>query len=236
MSWKVIDTGINDAKENMRIDAELLHRAEAYAQPILHFYDWERPSITHGYFVRPEAFLDLHVVRSLGIDLARRPTGGGIVFHLWDFAFSAMVPRSCPQFSLNTLENYAFINRAVQKTVQKFLGESTLLEFVRNERRALDAACMHFCMAKPTKFDVVWQEKKIAGAAQRKTKQGFLHQGTISLLFPDMEVLKSVLLPGTEVLRAMQTHTYALLANRASASEIERAKKLFKQELAMHLH
>jgi lipoate-protein ligase A len=47
-------------------------------------------------------------------------------------------------------------------------------------------------MARPTKYDVMLQGRKIAGAAQRKTKAGFLHQGTIALLCPDPELLGAV--------------------------------------------
>jgi lipoate-protein ligase A len=34
--------------------------------------------------------------------------------------------------------------------------------------------------------------KKVVGAAQRKTRDGFLHQGTISLVQPEEEVIGAV--------------------------------------------
>src|SRR5690242_16384610 len=104
MDWQILDTGVAPAEKNMAFDAELLENLGG--QPILHFYEWERPSISYGYFIQPSKFLNLNNIKKQGIDLARRPTGGGIVFHLWDMAFSVLVPASSPHFSLNTLENY----------------------------------------------------------------------------------------------------------------------------------
>src|SRR5580692_6228766 len=103
---RVLDTGPASAEKNMQIDADLL---ESLAEePILHFYEWEKRSITYGYFVKPEELLHLENLKRHGIDHARRPTGGGIVFHLWDLAFSVLIPSSSPHFSQNSLENYAF--------------------------------------------------------------------------------------------------------------------------------
>ena len=66
--------------------------------------------------------------------------------------------------------------------------------FTQTFRRLLQDAD-YFCMAKPTIYDVVYQGRKIAGAAQRRRKNGYLHQGTISLAFPQMGLLNEVLFP-----------------------------------------
>ena len=121
----------------------------------------------------------------------------------------------------------------MQKAVQRFSVIEPML--MPRDAHAFDDACSHFCMAKPTKYDVIWKEKKIAGAAQRKTKQGFLHQGTISLIPPNIDMLQQMLKPGTEVLRAMQTYTHALLEKGASLKEIKGAKNFLAKELVAHL-
>src|ERR1700693_5336560 len=107
MHWKILDTGTRSAEENMQIDARLLEELEDTA--ILHFYDWESPSATYGYFLDPKDFIDLEHAKKRGLDLGRRSTGGGIVFHIWDMAFSVLVPSKASVFSENTLENYFFI-------------------------------------------------------------------------------------------------------------------------------
>ena len=59
MKWKVLDTGIASAKENMAIDAKLLQTVAIDAHPTLHLYDWNGKSATFGHFAKPEDLLNL---------------------------------------------------------------------------------------------------------------------------------------------------------------------------------
>lgn len=234
--WEIIDTEVQSAEENMRFDTELLEQADTRSRPVLHLYEWAGESATYGYFTDPQELLDLSQAQNLRLHLARRPTGGGIVFHIWDMAFSVLVPAHCPEFSINTLENYAFVNRAVLAAVQEFLDHRPPLTLTPDDFSPWDADCFHFCMAKPTKYDVMWDGKKVAGAAQRKTRKGFLHQGTIALVMPPGEYLKQILRPGTRVQEAMQAHTCPLLGRSASAEQIAQAKQCLRALLTTHLN
>lgn len=109
--WELFDSGKKTAKENMLLDQALLEKLDPDGKAILHLYDWKLPSFTHGYFVNPKDFLNLEKLQELCIDSARRPTGGGIVFHITDLAFSALVPANCEGFFDNTLLNYEYINK-----------------------------------------------------------------------------------------------------------------------------
>jgi lipoate-protein ligase A len=204
---EILDTGIGSAEENMRFDEKLLETLQPQDRPILHLYDWALPSATYGYFIRPEKHLDLSKLNRFSLDIARRPTGGGIVFHVWDLAFSFLMPAGHPQFSLTTLQNYQFVNRAVLDTVQSYF--SLQPELIKEDAPSMGADCQNFCMAKPTQYDVVYQGMKIAGAAQRRRRQGYLHQGTISLAFPQLELLNEVLLSKKDVLAAMSSFSFA---------------------------
>ena len=210
-----IDTGKRSAEENMELDCALLEDLGYCSDLILHFYDWENPSATYGHFIKPEEYL-----QEGKLDLAKRPTGGGIVFHVTDFAFSVLVPKDHPGYSENTLENYAFIN----KKVIEALGGGELLP---HEPEALDKASMSFCMAKPTRYDVMIEGRKVGGAAQRRTKDGYLHQGTIFLKKPSEEFLRSILLPGTRVLEGMEENSHAF----AEEASLEEARERIKQRL-----
>lgn len=202
---QIFDTGISTAEENMRFDAKLLENLNPSDMPILHLYSWARPSVTYGYFIRPENHLNLKKAETL--DLARRPTGGGIVFHVWDLAFSFLMPADHPQFSLSTLGNYGFVNRVVLDVVKTYFSLSP--ELAQEDAPSFGPDCQNFCMAKPTQYDVVYQGRKIAGSAQRRRRQGYLHQGTISLAPPDVDLLNAVLLSKKDVLHAMRTFTFA---------------------------
>src|SRR4029079_7573256 len=187
--------------------------------------EWETDSATYGYFTQPSQFLDLERAARKNLCLARRPTGGGMIFHVWDMAFSVVVGAHLSEYSINTLENYAFVNNAVLGAVQEFLQRANVLSLIEEDGEGLDRACQHFCMAKSTKYDVLWEGKKVAGSAQRKTKKGFLHQGSISLLLPPQEYLSDILLPGTAVAAAMQKVTCPLLGSCVSKDQIQDAKE-----------
>ena len=215
----VLDTGIRSAEEIMETDARLLENL--VDEPLIHFYDWESPSATYGYFIDVSAYLRM----PSQLTLARRPTGGGIIFHTIDYAFSVLVPSTHPRFSENTLENYLLINEPVRRAI----GATGLLP---EEPVPLDEASRHFCMAKPTKYDVMIGSRKVAGAAQRRKKQGFLHQGSIALMMPTEAFLDEVLLPGTRVKEGMLSHTHCLVQETNQLEEVRKAlKENLKREL-----
>ncbi len=235
MKWKILDTGKRSAKENMAIDAKLLEEMKPDDPPILHLYDWDGRAATYGYFLDPKKFLDLEQAESLGLSLARRPTGGGIIFHVSDLAFSVLVPANFPHYSTNTLDNYDFINSAVKRGVKTFFENAESLTLLPDEPTPFDESCRHFCMAKPTKYDVMLKGRKIAGAAQRRRKQGYLHQGSIAIALPKENFLNQVLLKGTQVHEAMLTHTFSLLGKDWTQNDLEEVRETLKRQLQEEL-
>jgi lipoate-protein ligase A len=230
MKWQVVETGPSSAAHNMQLDSMFLSQLSPTSNPLLHFYDWISPSATYGYFIRPEHYLNREAVDKWNLQLARRSTGGGIVFHLSDLAFSVLIPSGHSAFSHNTLQNYAFVNRYVAQAIQKFLKGRFTPTLLIEESVPLDSLCCSFCMAKPTKHDVMIEGRKISGGAQRRTKNGFLHQGTIALELPSDALLDEVLIPGTKVVEGMRNHSFALL-DSPTEKEMQEAKIELQQLL-----
>lgn len=232
MKWKILDTGVASAEKNMMLDHQLLKSLGTSQDTcILHFYDWEDPSATHGYFLDPYQSLSKNFIKKSHLHIAKRPTGGGIVLHISDFAFSVIVPASHPQFSVNTLDNYAIVNGLVAKAISKFLVFPASLELLEREPNPLDEACCCFCMAKPTQNDVMFNSKKVSGGAQRRTKFGFLHQGTISLAPISPQYLDELLIPGTRVREAMMQNSFTFLDASYTAKELADARQDLKRLL-----
>lgn len=227
----VLDTGSNSADANMRFDERLLLELGPDSSPILHLYRWNGPCATYGYFIDPSKHLDLDKIEKHRLTLARRPTGGGIVFHIWDLAFSFLMPSNHPCFSKTTLDNYRFVNEAVKETMEGFLHLRDPLELLPQDA----SGPSHFCMARPTIYDVVHQGRKIAGAAQRRRKNGYLHQGTISLALPHVELLSDVLVSQREVLQAMMAYTYAPLGRYWGAEDLRSMREEIQKRLAENL-
>lgn len=215
------------AQENMLLDEELLQKCKTHPQITLHFYDWLHPSITYGYFLDPKKHLHSDVLSTLGWDLAKRPTGGGIIFHPYDMAFSLTVPKMKGLFFENPLENYLWINRVVEKSIAELLKRKTILY----EKKAEKIFLNDFCFAHPSIFDVLMEGKKVAGAALRKKDWGYLYQGSI-LLFPfDEEVLRSILVDA-DALNAILQNSRPLF--QESKDVLIRRRKL-QQILINHL-
>ncbi|MBT3394654.1 MAG: hypothetical protein HN411_06075 [Waddliaceae bacterium] len=216
--WEIIDTGSGSAEENMRYDKELLDALGERDKSVLHLYEWATPSYTYGYFCKPKDLLDLDAAKRHGLSGAQRSTGGGIILHTHDMAFSVLVPRSSEFFSENTLENYRFVNNIVIEVLKPLVDDKISL--------ACDAPSPPptFCMAAPTQYDVIDSNgKKVAGAAQRTTKHGFLHQGTISIAMPDNDILIDLI--GDDAAENMQKATYVM------AAPLEKARKHIRQRL-----
>ncbi len=222
MKLKILDTGKAAAQVNMDLDAALLKDLDD--TPILHLYEWEGPSLTHGHFIKPEDHLDLAEAQKHNLAIAKRPTGGGMIFHVSDYAFSILIPAA---YAKSTLENYQLINTCVQQAVEKLLDEAP--ELLPDDPNPQAESMRHFCMAKPTIYDVMLRGYKIAGAAQRRMRQGFLHQGSISLALPPAELLQGVL-RHSEVARSMSEHTISLLGTRSLSEVRARIRELLTAE------
>ncbi|MCB1107528.1 MAG: lipoate--protein ligase family protein [Chlamydiia bacterium] len=231
--WKILDTGTRSAEENMEIDRDLLERMKPSDSPILHFYDWEGDAATYGYFLDPGKYLNLEGARAKGLSLARRPTGGGIIFHVSDLAFSVLVPADFPHFSLNTLDNYDFINNRVKKGVKTFFEKEPSL--LPKDPTPLDESCRHFCMAKPTIYDVMLEGRKVAGAAQRRRKQGYLHQGSIAIALPKESFLDAILLPNNQVKEAMLSNTFSILGREWTPNDLQEVRETLKHRIQEEL-
>lgn len=195
---KLIESEPAGAQENMDRDVQLLEAME----PTLHIYAWKNPSVTYGHFFKIEEHFDTEAVKRYGLDLGKRPTGGGALFHLYDFAFSLTLPAGHPLFSENTLECYRKVNGWVASALSPLFSASML--------QSAPASPSQFCMAQPTIYDLVVGGKKVGGAAQRRTRKGVLHQGTISLVRPDRTLITAVLKEGPSLYRQMVEKSFFL--------------------------
>ncbi|KAF3362832.1 Octanoyltransferase LipM [Chlamydiales bacterium STE3] len=207
--WAVIQELPRLPSENMASDYARLQNISINERPSIRFYQWHKNSATFGYFLKPENYLN----KNSALITARRPTGGGIIFHDYDLSFSVLVPAGHAKFSINTLDNYAFVSQCLLKALNSF--RPSLKAQLFSQKGEVKP---HFCMASPTIYDLIVDGKKIAGGAQRKTKKGFLHQGTICLSLPSEEFFHTHLKNPLEALK-IKKHCYPLLQNTSDEDE-----------------
>lgn len=156
--------GEGDKAWNMAFDEALLRLSTV---PVLRCYRWNEPAVSIGYFQSWREAGDRPFVR--------RYTGGGRVDHKRDFTYTISVPKEHTLDARGTANSYETIHRAVCKALQRegFPAEVT---------PATDPHPHEACFQRAVKFDVLMNSRKVAGAAQRRSRFGTLHQG--SLLLP----------------------------------------------------
>ncbi len=166
--------GPHSAALNMAIDEALLGVA---VSPTLRFYRWRSPALSFGYFGK---FSDVAIYAG-DRDLVRRWTGGGIVFHGDDLTYSIVIPANDPALDESSIAIYEKIHRALCRALAGHNKGAQLVTVATvNHRRAGDRRSLdNECFANPVRADVMIDGRKIAGAAQRRTRRGLLQQGSI---------------------------------------------------------
>lgn len=166
--WFLLQSGICAPASNMAIDEVLLHTAPHHAKPVLRFYGWTEPAATFGY---SQKYSDLERVTMLR-PLIRRPTGGGLVPHDRDWTYSLAVPPNHSWYELKATESYERVHLWIRDAFAKMEVETMLSPCCQKEVPGQ-------CFLGAEKFDVLWHGRKIAGAAQRRTREGLLIQGSV---------------------------------------------------------
>ena len=164
------DAAAHPPELNMALDEALLLSAPQRGRVLLRFYRWDRPAVTIGYVQKYAA------APAEGFTIVRRPTGGGVVFHDHDFTYTVVIPARHWLTDLDRVESYGAINRSVLEGLARCNVEGSLAS--EHIPKSVDRSRM-VCFSNPTRYDIVMQQRKIAGCAQRRTKTGILHQGSI---------------------------------------------------------
>jgi len=171
---------------NMAFDEELLSESAKLNSCFLRFYNWDRNAMSIGYIQSfSETFKD-------GYELVRRPTGGGVVFHDIDLTYTVVIPSGHIIEKLPREESYFVIHKIIMKALASIGISSEIVtdNSIKKERMKMQ------CFTSPAKFDISSRQgssnSKVAGAAQRRTKLGILHQG--SIVFDKIKDKKTLLI------------------------------------------
>jgi lipoate-protein ligase A len=172
-SWLLIESGPGDPAFNMALDEALLRAASGLGRPVWRLYSWTEPAATFGYFQHYAEVERLVQLRPL----IRRPTGGGIVPHDGDWTYSLAFPPGSEWYALPAIESYRRVHEWIQAAF-------TRLGFNAELAKASHKAHAGQCFVGHEKFDLLWRGQKIAGAAQRRTRDGLLIQGSVQPPLP----------------------------------------------------
>lgn len=169
--FRLLETGFHSAAFNMGLDEALLRSvAEGKSLPTLRFYGWTPAAVSIGYFQGLEEEVDSAACRAAGIDVVRRITGGGAVFHHHEVTYSIVLPLDHPLARRNILESYRLLLGGIVEGLS-LLG-------IRAEFAPIN--------------DIVTGGKKISGNAQTRKLGCILQHGTI-ILDVDVDQMFTVL-------------------------------------------
>ena len=169
--WLRLDSGANTPAYNMALDEALLENAATIGQPVLRFYDWAELCATFGYsqnIAAIEAATDL-------CPLIRRCTGGGLVPHDGDWTYSLIFPPDHEWTVLVATESYRRTHALLQAAFKEIGVETELANSCRRPKPGE-------CFEGHELHDLLWNGKKIAGAAQRRNRHGLLIQGSVQAM------------------------------------------------------
>jgi len=161
----------------MAIDEAILTaRSKDQVPNTLRFFTWKPVAVTIGFFQSMEQEVDVNKTRELGIDMIRRYTGGGAVFHDKELTYSiTLSEKDAPQ---DIIESYKKICAGIVNGL-KSIG-------IDSEFRPIN--------------DITVNGKKISGNAQTRRGGVILQHGTI-LLDVDAKKMFSVLKVPDEKIR-----------------------------------
>ncbi len=154
--WRVLRYEKASAAYNMALD-EAIAEAVAFrvAGPTIRFYGWDPAAVSIGRFQKLSEVVDMEGCNKLGVDVVRRSTGGGAVFHDQEMTYSVICPEDMMPADIN--EAYRKIGGWIVNAL-KLIGIEGTFEPIN---------------------DVLVNGKKISGSAQSRRQGIFVQHGTL---------------------------------------------------------
>lgn len=206
---------------NMAADELLQQQAAALGQAVLRFYSWSQAAATFGYFQRHAEVSEMTDLRPL----VRRSTAGGLVLHDEnEWTYSLAFPPGHPWWQLKAGESYRCVHDWVRRA---FEGCGVATELCPETRPAGPGQC--FVGAE--KCDLLFNGQKIAGAAQRRNRNGLLIQGSVQAKATGVErgIWESAMLAENDCSEWQPTESFlaeaTALAKRKYTADIHNQKR-----------
>lgn len=177
--WRLIVTQPLSGAENMAIDESLLRSFDPISSlPILRLYGWNPPSLSLGRFQKTADILDFERCKSDQIKIVRRITGGGVIYHADELTYSMICapsqipPTTSIKESFRLLAGFLLIFYSSLGIKANYARDIMPKDTTLGQRTA-------FCFAGKESFDILADNNKIGGNAQRRMKGVIFQHGSI---------------------------------------------------------
>ncbi len=170
--WRLLVTPPASGPENMALDEALMARAQESGEWVLRVYSWASPTVSLGRNQTARGRYDLEQIRTRGLSVVRRPTGGRAILHHREITYSVTAP---VDGAGDLRESYERINRLLVDALHR-LG--VMAEVARPVTRAASPG-MAPCFDEPAAGELTVGGRKLAGSAQWRSDGALLQHGSI---------------------------------------------------------
>jgi lipoate-protein ligase A len=182
--------------------------------PTLRLYGWDSVSLSLGCF-QDLSGINLAYCRRRDITLVRRPTGGRAVLHDRELTYSFTSRTDRDPFSKGLLDSYRRIGIALHLALTK-TGISSEARQERERGGALAGSPL--CFQSSSLGEIMTDNRKLIGSAQKRWSDGLLQQGSIPY-FHNLEEMGSVF--GVEETTEMGARVAGIMEMAPGLSEDE---------------
>lgn len=158
----------------MAVDEVLLEEAAERGRTTLRFYQWSEPTLSLGYF-QCHAEREAHAA-SRDCPLVRRASGGGAILHDAELTYSLAMPTDGSKSAAADL--YLLMHETLVETLAR-LGIAAWRH--SQTAQTVTAPEPFLCFQRRAPGDVLTDNFKIAGSAQRRRGTAVLQHGSVLL-------------------------------------------------------
>lgn len=175
---------------NMAVDEALLCSVPALGVPCLRFYQWQRPTLSLGYF-QNYSDRESHP-HSAEVEVVRRLSGGGAILHDRELTYSLVLPK-CHPLAQDTQQLYHSVHSCIIAVLQSQFDagtESHQPTLCDNPNKVPASQEPFLCFQRRSRGDILIRNRevdpsakapKIVGSAQRRRQGAILQHGSILL-------------------------------------------------------
>jgi lipoate-protein ligase A len=190
--WRFIDSGPCSAAYNMALDEAIATAVKKdLSPPALRIYRWDIPSVSIGSFQKTSD-IDFDYCMKKNIPLVRRPTGGRAILHKNEITYSFSVKTLSGIFSKGLFDSYKKICLALSNALINIglLPETKLYRKTRQQQSYIHHIRNPLCFHSISYGEIMINEHKVIGSAQKRWADGLLQQGSIPFSIDNSEMFK----------------------------------------------
>ena len=176
-SFRLIRSGALSAASNMALDEKIFKHYLEDGVGVLRLYRWKGPSFTYGFSQEPKSQIDLAGCVTDAVEVVKRITGGGILFHDDEITYSFV----CRKSDIGEPQGVFVDYRNICGFLMRFYESLGLVPAFALSQAGFKNRCAphELCSAAHEKYDIVIGEKKIGGNAQKRNRQAIFQHGSI---------------------------------------------------------